>query len=216
MIPVTPQAEPADFSRLVRRPGGAFLRRSPPPTTSQIRANKFWRFCHDDLHYLYRGLCAFSAQWTPRTKTPAELEKSSVDHYVPISEDHSLAYEWSNYRLARVRLNNNKGSSIHVMDPFHIQNDWFVLNFRSFLVRPNNELPPYLEIHIEKTIDDLDLNHNDFVQERIGVLQAFADESPRGVPFTFLEEKYPFIAYELTRQGEVDAVRVRMRRRLRV
>lgn len=211
MMPVTRQTEPAEFGNRVRRPGRAFLRRNPPPTTIQVRANNLWKRCHDDLYYLYDGICAYSAQWTPRTKAPINIEHSSVDHYVPISANHALAYEWDNYRLARARLNNNKASE-SVMDPFTIQHDWFVINFRTFLVRPNDGLPAALENEIEETITQLDLNHDDFVQERIGILQAYADDPPKGISFAFLQSHYPFIAYELTRQGDIDTIRTRMRR----
>lgn len=70
----------------------------------------------------------------------------------------------------------------------------------------------YLENHIEDTITQLDLNHDDFVQERIGILEAYSQDPPLGVPLSFLDHRYPFIASELRRQGEVDAIRVRMRR----
>jgi hypothetical protein len=212
MIPVIMQVEPTEFSNRVRRPGRAFLRRNPPPTTIQIRKKNFWRFSHDDLYYLHNGICAYSAQWTPRTKNPVDMEHSSVDHYVPISADHSLAYEWSNYRLARARLNHNKASG-NVMDPFVIQPDWFVLDFRTFLIKPNDGLSPALENDVEATINQLDLNHGDFVQERIGILQEYAEDPPNGIPFSFLESHYPFMAYELGRQGEVDRIRTRMRPR---
>ena len=214
MIPVTRQDEPADFNNRVRRPGRAFLRRTPPPTTREIRANNLWRLCHDDLHYLYSGVCAYSAQWTPRLKSPISIEHSSVDHYIPISADHNLAYEWNNYRLARARVNTHKGDSQNVLDPFLVQPDWFVINLRSFLIRPNDGLPAALETQIEDTITQLGLNDNDFVQERINILQAYAEDPPRGIPFTFLQQRYPFIAYELNRQGEVDAIRERMKPRM--
>lgn len=213
MIPVTRQDEPAYFNNQIRRPGRAFLRRRPAPTTQQIRSNNLWRLCHDDLHYLYGGICAYSAQWTPRQRRPASIEHSSVDHFVPISAKHNLAYEWNNYRLARARVNSNKGDSTDVLDPFLIQPDWFVINFRTFLIRPNDGLSAALEGQIEDSITQLGLNDNDFVGERVGLLQAYAEGPPAGVDFTFLEQRYPFIAYELTRQGEVDAIRARMRRR---
>lgn len=213
MIPVTRQPEPADFNNRVRRPGQRFLRRRPAPTKKEIRANNLWRHCHDDLHYLYGGICAYSAQWTPRQRRPMSIEHSSVDHYIPISTNHNLAYEWTNYRLARARLNSNKGDSPNVLDPFLVQPDWFVINFRSFLISANDGLPGALANQIDDTIIRLDLNHNDFVQERINILQAYAEDPPLGIPFTFLQQRYPFIAYELNRQGEVDTIRTRMRPR---
>lgn len=213
MIPVTRQPEPADFNNRVRRPGQRFLRRAPAPTTREIRANNLWRLCHDDLHYLYGGICAYSAQWTPRQRRPISIEHSSVDHYVPISTDRNLAYEWNNYRLARARVNSNKADSPNVLDPFLVQPDWFVINFRSFLIRANDGLPAALAKQIEDTIVQLDLNHNDFVQERINILQAYAEDPPLGVPFTFLQQRYPFIAHELNRQGEVHTIRTRMKPR---
>jgi hypothetical protein len=207
MIPINQQPEPPNFSRDVRTPGQAFLGRLPTPTIPEIRKENYWRHCHDDLHRLYAGICAYSAQWTLRAKRPVSVEHSSVDHYIPISINPGLAYEWDNYRLARARMNHNKANSTCVVDPFTVQHDWFTINFRTFLIRPNDDLPTHLEQQIEDSITQLDLNHNDFVEERMNVLKEY---SKGMLTLPFLDAKYPFIAYELRRQGELQTIMARL------
>ncbi|SRR6266498_2580309 len=123
----------------------------------------------------------------------------TVDHYIPTSFDSSLAYEWSNYRLSRKKLNDHKNNSLDVMDPFKIKYDWFTINFSNFRIEPHSGLPPYLQAHIQKTIDNLKLNNDgDLARERVRVLVEYSIDM---YPISFLERRYPFIAYELKRQG---------------
>ena len=36
-------------------------------------------------------------------------------------------YEWLNYRLACSRMNSRKGVMPNILDPFEVENEWFVL-----------------------------------------------------------------------------------------
>src|SRR5437016_11863402 len=103
MIPVQEKPEPADFSANVRLPGQAFLRRIPRPTKKQYgtQGARFWVNAREDLFRAYSGVCAYCAQFVLR-------KDMTVDHYVPKCADPKLAYEWSNYRLSRKKLNNYK------------------------------------------------------------------------------------------------------------
>src|SRR5918912_2982599 len=132
MIPVQQKPEPASFQANVRAPGRAFLAKYPRPTKKQYGKERA-RYCvnaRGDLHTAYGGMCAYSAQWMP-------LGDATVDHYIPKSHDPNLAFEWSNYRLSRDKLNHHKADSLDVMDPFKIKPDWFIINFTNFHIEPN-------------------------------------------------------------------------------
>src|SRR5205085_6445728 len=100
-------------------PGRAFLRRTPPPTREQFKSKNFWKAALPQLVTAYSSICAYCSCYIPNS--------CSVDHFRPKSTHPHLAYEWSNYRLAHDRINNNKGDSADVLDPFHIQLGWFIL-----------------------------------------------------------------------------------------
>jgi uncharacterized protein (TIGR02646 family) len=208
MIPVEEKPEPADFAVNVRGPGQEFLRRISRPTKKQYGEEKtrYWVNAREDLFRAYSGVCAYCAQFVL-------LKDMTVDHYVPKCADPNLAYEWSNYRLSRKKLNNYKDNSLHVMDPFKIKYDWFSINFANFLVKPLSGLPSYLEGHVQTTIDILHLNEDyDLVRERSRVVVEYSLDV---YPMAHLEKRYPFIAYELKRQGLEDEIKSIIRTRPR-
>lgn len=211
MIFVQEQPEPSDFTAKVRNPGRAFLRRVPHPTSRQYTTEKqrHWKNCLSDLYTAYSGICAYSAQWIP-----PYISKGSVDHYIPKHLAPELAYEWSNYRLCTERMNNNKDDAMDVIDPFKILDGWFTINFATFFIEPEDSLPDYLKTAVDDTIVRLKLNDDDtLVQERANVVQWYADED---VSIGFLEQRYPFIASELDRQGLREAIKARLRKKPRV
>ena len=131
--------------------------------------------------------------------------ESSVDHFVPKTVNPALAYEWSNYRLSSLKLNSYKGDHTDVLDPFYILRDWFVLNFTNFLVEPNAELDARIEVDVRRTIDVLRLNRdNALVNLRLRVVRDYAHG---GMTFDHMATYYPFIAYELDRQGERETIK---------
>jgi len=197
LIPVAEQPEPADFEARVRSRGSSFLRHSPRPTQRQFRRKNYWRECLPQLYAAYAGVCAYSAFWLP-------VERS-VDHFLPIMRRPNLAYEWSNYRLASPKLNSYKGDSIEVLDPFHILHGWFILNLTNFWVEPNAGLEPRIEAQVSRTIEILRLNSDDtHVSLRFKIVQDYAKGN---TAFDFLTVYYPFIAYELDRQNQKEAIK---------
>lgn len=131
--------------------------------------------------------------------------ESSVDHFVPKTVDPNLAYEWSNFRLSSLKLNSYKGSHTDVLDPFHILHAWFALNFTNFLVEANAGLAPQIEADVRRTIDVLRLNSDDvLVNLRFKIVRDYAKER---VNFDYLTTYYPFIAYELERQNQREAIK---------
>ncbi len=190
MIHVVEQPEPHDFHSKVRIPGEAFLRRNPNPKSNQFE--RCWSDCLSDLYTSYNGICAYTASIL------ASSERS-VDHYVPKQKAKHLAYEWSNYRLCLPRVNGHKKNSEDVIDPFHIQNGWFNIDFTSFFIFPADELPEYLTVAIIATITQLKLNSDDIlVRARRSAVVEYVKNN---LPFEDIERYHPFLAFELDRQG---------------
>jgi hypothetical protein len=190
VIPVAPRPEPPNFAADVRAPGQAFLRGVPSPNALQFKKNNYWKAALPPLVVAYRGICAYSALWAPTQCT--------VDHYLPKSTHPHLAYEWTNYRLALDKINNNKGDSPDVLDPFNIQPGWFILDLATLWVAAEPSLPAPVSTAVLTTIGILKLNDDPWVQIRFEVLRSYLD---REVTLAFLEKKYPFIAAEVQRQN---------------
>lgn len=150
-----------------------------------------------DLRRAYGEVCAYCSCWIP-------FDQGSVDHFEPKSANPNGAYEWSNYRLAQERINNNKGNSRDVLDPFHVQAGWFVLDCASFFVKPNGGLRADVTTAVTRTIAVLQLNSDPFVRLRYAVLKEY---SAGNWAMDFLERRYPFIAGELKRQGITDTIK---------
>ncbi len=197
MIPVMEQPEPANFDRDVRRPGQLFLRLTARPTNEQFKRQEHWKKALPELRTAYNNICAYCACWIP-------FDQGTADHFQPKSADPAQAYEWTNLRLAQEKLNNNKGDSMEVLDPFHIAVGWFALDLTSVLVKPNDNLTKILGRAVKKTIDILKLNSNTLVQLRYSVLRDYSDGLTQ---FGFLRRYYPFIAVELERQGMKESIK---------
>lgn len=199
LIPVTPANEPGQFDTLVRQPGTQFLSTTPNPVSSDWDGHNYWRHAHATLLSEYQYVCSYSGCWT-KARIPGDstICDSSVDHFRPKSKYPHLAYEWTNYRLARARLNNNKGIHEDVLDPFQLPNGWFTLDFLSFLIRPSDALPRRDKTLVQSTIDRLRLNDdNDYVDERIAVIRAYC----RGeASVDELIKRWPFVAREMVMQ----------------
>lgn len=197
MIFVQEQAEPADFHIKVRKPGQAFLKTNSTPSNKDYKPHRYWK--EIDLHTAYGGICAYSAHWIP--------PRGTVDHYIPKSAKSDLAYEWSNYRLCTEKLNNYKDSKLDVMDPFSVKSGWFVIDFDTFFIEPQDGLPEYIKTAVSNTIKRLRLNDDDdLVQGRANTVSLYSNGD---VPFEFLLRRYPFLARELERQGLREAIKAR-------
>ncbi len=200
MIKVTLPSPPANYHAAVEKPGEAFLRRKPNPTSKDWEKHRYWAKIHDYLYNEHKGICLYCASWTPRKKEPAKLDYTSVDHFQPKTHDPILAYKWSNFRLCRARLNNYKDNFQDVLDPCSISDDWFHLDFTSFLIRPSSNITDVnLKQKINDTINRLHLNSdNDYVNERVNVIKEYSLDK---LSSKLLSEKYPFIAYQMRVQN---------------
>ena len=190
MIPVAPKPEPASFNLRVRTRGQAYLASVPRPTAKQFKKKQFWKAALPEMKIAYNSICAYSSFWMPGN--------CSVDHYHPKSARPDLAYEWTNYRLAHDKINLNKGDSTDVLDPFTIQAGWFVLDVATLWVRPEPALQANVKAAVQKTIDVLKLNEDQWVQMRFAIFTSYLNKE---LTLTYLQRTYPFIAAEIQRQG---------------
>ena len=204
MIRVVPAPEPADFDEKVRQPGlRAFERlahREYGGNREAVPSSEFpdhWRKSLDDLLESYRRICAYLCLYIPRG-TGAR----SVDHMVAKSTAWDQAYEWTNYRLACSLMNSRKGTATTVLDPFDVEDGWFVLELVAFQVLPGDDLDSEVAGAVLATIDRLRLNDD----ECRGAREEFADEYwSRNIPMDYLERHAPFVARELRRQDRLVA-----------
>lgn len=200
MIRVQEQPEPANFNTKVRIPGNAYLLTNPNPTSREFKKHREWSNALDDLYSAYNGICAYSASWiSPVQSNP------TADHYLPKHKYPQLAYEWSNLRLCNPKMNSYKDSFEDVIDPFQIQNGWFVIDFSTFLIDSFDRLPSNLKKSIKDSIKRLKLNDDDgLVQFRAHVVREYASGE---ISFDHLNRHHPFIAFELGRQNLQEAIK---------
>jgi hypothetical protein len=196
VIRIPQHPPPGNFNALVRRRGRRFLSRNPQPTAAEFSRHDYWKKVHGNLYSLYHGICAYCAQWTPRLASP-RFNYTSIDHFIPKSCEPWLAYEWSNLRLCRARLNLKKGDSLDVVDPLFVADGWFIIDFLTYLIKSNPSAPVWVRWRVERTITRLDLNSNDYVDERINIIRLYVLGR---INLSQLHEKYPFIAAEVIRQ----------------
>ena len=204
MIRVVPAPEPGNFDTKVRQPGlGAFERlanRKYGGDREAVPGSEFpdhWRKCLDDLLESYARICSYLCLYIPRG-TGAR----SVDHMVAKSEAWSQAYEWSNYRLACSLMNSRKGAATTVLDPFDIEDGWFVLELVEFQVLPGGGLDEVVAEAVHATIDRLRLNDDECRGAREEYAVAYWYE---GLPLDYLKRHAPFVARELRRQDRLAA-----------
>lgn len=193
MIRVAAQPEPSDFADKVRRPGEVFLVATPQPSTAEWKSHSYWTRSIPDLYKAYRGICNFSCHWIP-----PDTGSKTIEHFKPKSKHPKLAYEWSNFRLMCGTLNGRKKDFEDVLDPFVINDDAFIIQFPSLLVKSYPGLPPTDEKSAEDTIKRLRLNDaGTCLQARHDWLRPYCEGE---VNFDFLQRHAPFLARELKRQ----------------
>jgi hypothetical protein len=129
VIHVEMQPEPAEFEELVRQPGKAFLASCPSPTREEWATHSYWRHILKELRRRYGCICAYSCHWVA-----PDTGGRTVEHFIPKHEDPTCAYDWDNYRFVCQLLNARKRTSTDTLDPFKVEDGWFVIDFPSLLV----------------------------------------------------------------------------------
>lgn len=188
MIKVDLQPKPTDFDSKVKKPGQDFLKTIPRPRGKQWNNKEYWRKAISDMTTAYNSICAYSSFWI-------KSQQQTIDHYISRDENPKLAYEWGNFRLASWRINTSKRNNKDVLDPFKIGENWFILDFITFEVKPNPELSATEIESIRKTIKQLKLNHNDYIEFRETWFNIIKND------FSLFAKKAPHIAQEMKRQN---------------
>ena len=196
---LTLQAEPDSFEERVRQPGINYLASTPAPTADQFKSHNYWVRVLQELHDSYKGICGYSCHWIPY-----DTGFGTVEHFVAKTVNPRLAYEWSNYRLVCGRLNGRKGNRGRVLDPFAVITGWFEIDFPSLQVKPAPGLPQDVHAAVIDTCECLGLNdESSCIKARERYVKKYCLGS---IPFDFLKEEAPFVAYEIRRQGLVDTL----------
>ena len=197
MIRVCAQPEYPDFDSQVRQRGQRFLATNPSPNSREFSRHNYWNAALDQLYSAYGSLCAYT--------TRQLISTGSVDHFRPKSKYPYLAYEWDNYRLARQTINARKANSENVVNPFAVEDGWFVLDLPSCLIKPGASVSREVRLAVNATINVLGLNRDErLVQERCELLVCLADGD---ITLRYLERHYPFLAVEVHRQRVYDSLK---------
>ncbi len=193
MIRVQPKPEPPDFDEKVRQLGLRAQRQNPP------RNPPLWRKeCLHQLWEAYEGICSYLCVFIPKGSGAR-----TVDHFVPGSRRPDLLYEWSNYRLACSLMNARKRQFEDVLDPFEVEDSWFVLDLSFLQVLPNPGLAEEPRRRVQETIDRLGLNDNECLQARANAYDVYLRNE---LSLDLLRKWSPFVAREMGRQGLAPAL----------
>jgi len=200
MIRVARKPEPPEFHSQVRVPGRQFLAATARPTAREWHSHSYWRRVARKLYDEFEGICAYSCHWIP-----FDTGGDTVEHFKPKDKYQNLAYEWRNYRLVCATLNGRKGQYQDVLDPFRIENGWFVISFPSMLVMPKYGITRDRAKKIKATIARLGLNdEGTCLRSRVKWLSDYCSGH---ITFDYLLTHAPFVAYELERQDLTRRIR---------
>jgi uncharacterized protein (TIGR02646 family) len=203
MIRVAQAAEPASFNDQVRTPGLAFLATNPTPKSKEFKP--YWRAILQDIRDAYNSICAYSCHFVS-----FDTGADTVEHFRPKVPYPADAYEWSNYRFVCSRLNGRKGNFEDVIDPFHVENGWFELDFPSLQVKPGSGVHAATRTRVLDTIKRLKLNDEaTCIRQRSQYVDRFL---ALGMDYfnVVIQRDAPFLAAEIVRQNLLDNLRVVM------
>ncbi|MDH1238898.1 hypothetical protein [Stutzerimonas stutzeri] len=197
MLHVPPQPEPASFDKKVRRPGLKYLHDQGIDLHMHLakgtKIKPYWLKSLDDLYERYDGVCAYLAIHFERI-----TGAGSVDHFAAKSRHAGQAYEWTNYRLACLRMNSRKNAYEDVLDPFEVENGWIQLELITGHIYPNPELGAAVFTSVRNTIKRLKLDDEGCQKVRA---RHYSQYVQGDVSANFLKRHSPFVWYEANRQG---------------
>jgi hypothetical protein len=150
MIPCIPAPEPGNFDQSVRQPGLKWLASHPQPGSLKVappwRPLDYWSEIKSQLAAAFNDLCAYGAMYEP---------VGTVDHFLAVSTNPHLAYEWSNYRYASAWINSSKQNASNIMDPFDVKADWFEIILPSLQLVLTEKVPKNLRPTAQYTLERL-------------------------------------------------------------
>lgn len=225
MMHVDQQPEPKppgfDFDGRVRQPGRSALaelagieataKRPGPRITKRVddirdlepeilRQYDYWTRAIEALHAAYGGVCSYSCFYVDLLHLP------TVDHFVALTKTQlEDAYEWENYRLACSLMNACKRDFPDVLDPFEVQDGWFVLDIDTLEIKPGEGLAPIIDDRVRETIRRLQLNGRDCLLARTRYFDLYWNppNPNQPIPLWFLERQAPFLAREMRRHDRI-------------
>lgn len=171
--------EPPEFDERARKPGLKWLEENPDK-----RPKNYWSPFKPDLSDGFGRLCAYSVMFEP---------VGTIDHYISVSRNKMLAYEWSNYRFASAWLNSSKkAEDDKILDPFEVQDDWFEILLPSLQLIVTNHIPDEYREKAEYTVKRLRLRDDErIIRQRREWYRMYRDGE---VNLEGLKKKAPLIA----------------------
>lgn len=146
-------AEPETFDRECRQAGASWLEAHPKAGRKKNKRPKdFWTPFKPQLAEAFCDLCAYSAMYEP---------VGTVDHFLPVDADETLAYEWRNYRFAAGWINSSKSKAINILDPLVVQTGWFEVLLPSLQLVVTARVPDELREKAEYTLIRLHLRDDE-------------------------------------------------------
>lgn len=179
--------EPPEFDNQARKPGKQWLENH----TSAKRLKDYWSRFKPELADGFRHLCAYSAIHEPI---------GTVDHFISIDSDKSLAYEWDNYRFASGWINSSKQNADDlILDPFEVEDDWFEIHLPSLQMTVSENIPQKFKTKAEYTLKRLHLQNDPRV---IGPRQIWYQMYLQGkLDLEGLKEVAPLVARAVEKQN---------------
>lgn len=171
--------EPPEFDKRARKQGLKWLEENPDK-----RPKDYWSPFKRDLSDGFGSLCAYSVMFEP---------VGTIDHYISVSRNKTLAYEWSNYRFASAWLNSSKkAEDDKILDPFEVQDDWFEILLPSLQLIVTNHIPDEYREKAEYTVKRLRLRDDErIIRQRREWYRMYRDGE---VNLEGLKKKAPLIA----------------------
>lgn len=161
MIYVDPDrlTEPKEFQKKCREKGLQWLTNHPKASRpkGKNRPRDYWSRFKPYLADAFRDLCAYGAMYEP---------VGTVDHFIPVDADETLAYEWSNYRFASAWINSSKQAEGAVLDPLEVRDGWFEILLPSLQLVVTDRVPAHRRALAEATLIRLHLRDDERIMRQ--------------------------------------------------
>lgn len=196
MIEIDPAslAEPERFDVQCRQKGAEWLKKHPKASRRPgQRPKDYWSPFKAQLATAFGERCAYGAMYEP---------VGTVDHFVPIDADETLAYDWGNFRFASAWINSSKRKSTKVLDPLRVRAGWFEILLPSLQLVPVKEaIPEHLRELAAQTLERLHLRDDERVLRQRRIWYRLYQEGKLNM--AGLREVAPLIAAAVEKQNAI-------------